>query len=208
MLNGDVKLADFGTARYVDGAEPSILAAYPAAPGDSRYASPEMHALLHDNDPAIARKGDIFALGATLFELCSGAILGVQVFDAAFALDLSRTMGVVSSRDRQRVYLQFVQNLEVGHPLPSISEYVTDIPSSVRGLVDSLYRAMSALDYRRRLCDFGTIFMKIDQCLLTLRNEDKVRRWQRQRELFRRNRRDKLARRQGIVLKATQGNTL
>ena len=93
MPNSAVKLSDFGTARKIDGSESAILASYPAAPGDRRYTSPEMHAVLHDEDPTIAIYGDIFALGATLFELFSGVILGIQIFDVAFATDLARAMG-------------------------------------------------------------------------------------------------------------------
>jgi len=80
-----------------------------------------MHALLHDDDPSLAKQGDIFALGATLFEMFSGVVLGIQIFDASFAADLAGSMGAVQKRDRKRIYLQFVQSLDAGHPLPSIS---------------------------------------------------------------------------------------
>ena len=195
-----VKLSDFGTARRIDGTEPPILINYPAAPGDSRYTPPEMHALLHDDDPAIAQLGDIFALGTTLFELFSGVILGVQIFDASFAADLARSMGAVQKRDRKRIYLQFVQSLDAGHPLPSISAYAGDIPACIRELVDGLYKSMATLNYQKRLCDFETIFLKIHQCLLVLRNEEKVKRWKEQREQRNKNHESKLARRQARVL--------
>ena len=195
-----VKLSDFGTARKIDGTESSILANYPAAPGDTRYTSPEMHALLHDEDPTVARFGDIFALGATLFELFSGVILGIQIFDAAFAADLARAMGAVQKRDRKRIYLQFVQSLDAGHPLPSISAYPNDTPACIRGLIDNLYKSTATLNFQKRLCDFETIFLKIDQCLLVLRNEEKVARWQRLKELYSQNHALKLTRRLNRVL--------
>jgi serine/threonine protein kinase len=196
MLDKDVKLSDFGAARKIDGTESAILTSYPAAPGDSRYTSPEMHALLHDDDPGLAKQGDIFALGATLFEMFSGVVLGIQLFDASFAADLAGSMGAVQKRDRKRIYLQFVQSLDAGHPLPSISEYANDTPPCIRGLVDNLYKAIARLDYQRRLCDFETIFLKIDQCLLVLRNEEKVRRWKEQREQRSRNHELKMAHRE------------
>jgi serine/threonine protein kinase len=205
MTNGEVKLSDFGTARKIDGLEPAILASYAAAPGDSRYGSPEMLALLHDDDPEIAKKGDIYALGATLFELCTGTILGVQLFDTRFALALAQSMGAVQKRDRKRFYLQFLPNLDVGHPLPSVSAYASDVPACIRDIVDSLYKAMAALDYRKRLCDFERIFLKIDQCLLVLTNEEKVRRWRQQKEVYRRNRLAKLTRRQPNAVQAKGG---
>lgn len=187
MGDGAVKLSDFGTARLLDGSTPALLGAYSAPPGDWRYASPEMLALLHDDDPTVAHWADIFALGATLFELFSGVILGVQIFDASFATDLARAMNAVTRNDRKRVYMQFVQSLDAGHPLPSISAY-RGAPPCIVGQFDGLYRSMAALDYRRRLCDFATIFLKIDQMLLVLRNEEKVRRWRQTRDVYRRNR--------------------
>jgi serine/threonine protein kinase len=206
MENGDIKLSDFGTARMIDGIEPPILANYPAAPGDTRYASPEMHALLHDDDPRICQEGDIFALGATLFEMCTGAILGVQLFDASFALDLAQSMGAVQKRDRRRIFLQFVQTLDAGHPLPSISEYASDVPASIRPHVDELYKSMATLNYRRRLCDFAMIFLKLDQCLLVLRNEAKVNRWRKQKEIYKENHRAKLARCEEAIRLARLGD--
>ncbi|HEY2461410.1 MAG TPA: protein kinase [Candidatus Acidoferrum sp.] len=195
MPDVEVKLTDFGTARRIDGNESPLLANYASAPGDLRYTSPEMHALLHDEDPAIAKFGDIFGLGATLFELFSGTILGLQIFDGKFAADLAQAMGAVNKRDRLRVYLQFVRSLDAGHPLPSISSYATTAPACIRHHVDGLYKAMAILDYQRRVCDFETIFMKIDQCLLVLRNQDKIRRWQRQKEIYRQNHTAKQVRR-------------
>jgi serine/threonine protein kinase len=206
MESGEVKLSDFGAARKIDGTEAALVADYQAAPGDTRYTSPEMHALLHDDDVTICRKGDVFALGATLFELFSGVLLGVQLFDASFVQDLARSMSAINKRERKRTYLQFVQNLDAGHPLPSISSYGGDIPVSIRDLVDGLYKAMAALDYRRRLCDFETIFLKIEQCLLVLRNEEKVKRWRQRKEQYRRNYAQKLARRRACIIPARLGD--
>jgi serine/threonine protein kinase len=183
-----VKISDFGTARYMDRNEPAILPNYAFPPGDTRYAAPEMLALLHDEDPTIALAGDIYGLGATFFELWSGAILGVQIFTPRFVADLAQAMNAVHKRDRLRIFSEFVQNLVAGHPLPTISAFGGDLPSSIRELAEGLYRSMAALDYRQRLSDFDQIFLRIDQCLLVLRNEEKVRRWRRQREVFRRNR--------------------
>jgi serine/threonine protein kinase len=193
---GAVALSDFGTARKVDGSEPPILNSYPCAPGDIRYTSPEMNALLHDEEPAVAKKADIFALGATLFELFTGAILCVQLFDARFARDLALTMGAVHKRDRKRIYLSMVQNLDVAHPLPPVSSFAYNTPRCISSLVDRLYKSMAALDYTKRVIDFETIFLRIDQCLLVLRNEEKIKRWQARKEAYRDNRRAKLERRE------------
>lgn len=155
-----------------------------------------MLALIHDVDARIAFPGDIYSLGATLFELWSGTILGVQLFDPAFARDLTQSMNAVHKSDRLRNYLGFVQNIAGGHPLPTIAAYRNGVPPSVSTLVEELYQSMSALDYRRRLCDFDRIFLRIDQCLLVLKNEEKVRVWRQRKEVLRRNREAKCERAQ------------
>jgi serine/threonine protein kinase len=205
MADGGVKLSDFGTARRIDGAVPAILQNYTIAPGDIRYNSPEMNALLHDAEPSIAKIGDIFALGATLFELCTGAILGVQLFDVRFGHDLALTMSAVHKRDRKQTYLQFLQTLDAGHPLPSVSAYAADVPPCILSLVDGLYKGMAALDYRKRISDFNTIFLKIEQCLLVLRNQEKLKRWQMQKELYKKNRYAKQLRQQSNIARTIRG---
>lgn len=193
-VNREVKLSDFGTARDLNSRQPAILPNYGFPPGDTRYASPEMIALLHDEDPSIAFDGDIFGLGATLFELWTGVNLGVQVFTPRMMADLAQVMNAVDRRERFRIFSGFLPSLVAGHPLPAITAFGGDLPSSIRDLVEDLYRSMAALDYRRRLCDFDRIFLKIEQCLLVLRNEEKVFRWRCQKEVYRQNREQKRAR--------------
>ena len=191
LPSGGLKIADFGTARDLGGDDPAIFLNYQYPPGDTRYAAPEMMALLHDGDPEIAFLGDIYSLGATLYELWSGTILGVQLFNPRFAMDLATTMNAVRKSERRRVYMQFVQNISRGHSLPRLTPYGSLVPSSIWLLVDDLYRAMTALDFRERLADFERIFLRLDQCLIVLRNEDKVCRWREQKRLRRLNRHEK-----------------
>ena len=56
--------------------------------GRRAYSSPEMLACLHDEAPEIGYKGDFFGLGANLFELFTGAVLGDQAFDFQYYSDL------------------------------------------------------------------------------------------------------------------------
>lgn len=183
LHDGEVRLSDFGTARNLDG-EPPVLPNYMFAPGDLRYTAPEMLALLHDDDPAIAFYGDFFSLGAILFELCTGTKLGIQIFDHQFRADLAQAMAAVKKGDRRRIYDQCVAALAHGHSLPDIRAFSTLMPSCIAFRVDGLYKAIAALDYRKRLCDFDQIFRRIDQSLIVLRNEEKYRRWRQLREIF------------------------
>jgi serine/threonine protein kinase len=190
---GELKLSDFGSARDLSGQEPPMLANYQIAPGDRRYTAPEMLALLHDDEPEIAFIGDTYSLGATLFELWTGTNFGVQLFSPRFADDLALAMNAVRKDERRRIYTQLVQSIVARHQLPALAVYGGGLPRCIRPLMDDLYRSMVALDFRQRLCDFEMIFLKVDQSLLLLRNELKVRRWLEQKELRRKRRDEKHA---------------
>lgn len=205
MKDGSLKLSDFGTARDFNGSAPPILSNYPWSPGDVRYTSPEMLAVIHDVQPNIAFRGDFYSLGATLFEMCTGLMLGIQIFDAAFMADLAKSMNAVDRSRRLHTYLGFVRNLAGAHPLPSISAFGPGVPPCVASLVDGLYQSMAALDFRDRLCDFERIFLRIDRCLLVLRNDEKIRRWRERRELFKRKREEKYRRAENRMLSFRRG---
>jgi serine/threonine protein kinase len=177
-----IKLSDFGTARDLIGLSPALLSDYSGfPPGDKRYTAPELLAGLHDEDASIAFRADMFSLGAILFELLTGIILRLQVFDPNFADDLAAAMAAVPRGKRTEIYHQYVGAIASGHPLPSVAAFTTIVPPSVRDRVDDLYRGMAALDYRHRLCDFQQIFRRIDNCLLIVRNEERYRRWKEQK---------------------------
>jgi serine/threonine protein kinase len=84
MADGTLRLSDFGAARVLSGSTPALVPIYGGPPGDLGYASPEMVAALHDVDPKFAFKGDIYALGAILFELFTGTRLNLQVFELQY----------------------------------------------------------------------------------------------------------------------------
>jgi serine/threonine protein kinase len=171
---GAIKLSDFGTAR--DLAEPPLLARYTYPPGDGRYAAPEIVAALHDVDPTYAFGADIFALGVCLFELFSGASFFPNVFDTAYIADLTK-LAVVPAADRRRIFEAIVPAIVGSHQLPSVKDFGATVPGAIRHRVDTLYRAMAALDYRHRLRDFSRIFGQIDTLLLIWRNQEKYDRW-------------------------------
>jgi serine/threonine protein kinase len=175
--DGTPKLSDFGTARSLGDHTPSLLYAYDWPPGDRRYAAPEMIACLHDEDPEIAFRADVFSLGASLFEMFTGALLTLHVFGSSFYDDLTAHMGAVRRGERTRIYNQIVESIANGHPLPSIRTFGPSVPASIADRVDDLYRGMTAIDYRARVSDFQHVFLKIATCQAILKNEKKYSCW-------------------------------
>lgn len=177
MPNNDIKLSDFGTARRIDSTTPALVGAYIAPPGDRRYCAPEMLGCLHDEDPAIAFRSDFFSLGAILYEMFSGTILGLQLFNPQFWADIAQAMLAVKVGRRRATYDQIVGNIANSRLLPSVATFGAATPPSIRDRVDDLYRSLASIDYRTRLCDFERIFNKINICLLVVRNESAYERW-------------------------------
>jgi hypothetical protein len=148
-----------------------------------------MLAVLHDENPSIAFRGDFFALGAILFEMFSGTILGSRIYDSRFVADLAQAMLHVKRSQRRAIFDQLVPSIADARPIPSVSTFGSGVPSCLRESLDELVRRLSAIDYRKRLCDFSAIFNRVNICLLILRNEQKYQRWlaekQRRREAAR-----------------------
>ena len=181
MTEGHVKLSDFGAARQLAAIAPALAATYRAPPGDRRYCAPEMLACLHDEEPAIALTADFFSLGATLFEMFSGAQLGPRLFGPQFWADISQTMLPIPIGRRRATYDQILGSIANPRPLPNISAFGAPVPPSIHDRLNDLYRSLSSIDYRKRLCDFSRIFHKINICLLVLTNEHKYQRWLREK---------------------------
>jgi serine/threonine protein kinase len=185
MADGTLRLSDFGTARVISALDNALLSNYSIPPGDLRYTSPEMFALLHDVDPRFAFKADFYALGAVLFELFTGSQLNLLIFDFATMSGLTATMNAVPASERVRIYNGFVSSLASSRPLPNINLFGADVPGSIAGLLDRLYKSLAALDHRDRLLDWRRVFMQIDRCVYVLKHEAAYRRW-RERKRIRR----------------------
>jgi serine/threonine protein kinase len=182
ITTSGIKLSDFGTARFLDGTEPPLMNPYNSPPGDLRYTSPELFACLHDVTPEIALKADIFGLGAILFEMFTGVMLGIQLFGSNLLTDLTVHMNQVSRGQRVDIYRQIVGDIARAHPLPTMHSINPDVRPAIRDRVDSLYKSMCAIDYVKRNCHFPSIFRQIDTCLLILKNESRYQKWQAERQ--------------------------
>jgi serine/threonine protein kinase len=180
-------LCDFGTARSLtDGTEP-ILSKYAFPVGDMTYASLELFAGLQDVDPSIYFKSDLYALGATFFELMTRTPLNPQLFDDSLMADLTRTMNAVPRSSRVRIYNHVLPSLEAGHPLPPLQDFASNLPTCIVEPIDKLYRGLCRLDYRHRLSDFRHTFSYLNQACIILNNEAAYKRWRDRRDTFRQN---------------------
>lgn len=171
-----VKLADLGTARSLDPAAARLLPSYSEfPPGDRNYTAPELLAGLHDEDPTISIGGDMYSLGATLYELFTGVPLAVHIFDPSFSSDLAVAMASVAPSQRRLTFDKVVTSIADGHPLPDLSSSGREVPRCITGHLSTLFQDMSQLDYRKRLIGFSSVFRRIQICEILLRNEARER---------------------------------
>jgi serine/threonine protein kinase len=192
MPDRAVKLSDFGTARRSDGSD-AILPDYVGWPGATLYTPPEFFALLHATEPEIGYRADLFALGAILFEMFALTRLGTQIYHTGVMEDLHVNMLPIDKTKRRNIFDGLVTSLAAAHPLPTISDFGTDIPSAIAGRLDRLYKSLSSLDYRRRLADFQAVFHQLDRCLTLLEHERAYARLQVLRERWREGRAARIA---------------
>ena len=124
-----------------------------------------MLACLHDEDPRIGYKCDFFSLGAILFELFTGAVLGLYAFDLQYYSDLSQFARAVKPGEKHSTFNSIVDTIKANHPLPDLEVFGAVAPASIRDRLNGLYQSLSDIDYRSRLTDFEFIFRQINICL-------------------------------------------
>ncbi len=86
---------------------------------------------------------------------------------------------------RKEYYDAFVRQMAGSRPLPTVTAFDADVPKCLQRRIDTLYRAMADLDYRRRLCTFERIFRQINACILALSREYRVADQTRRKQLTR-----------------------
>ena len=180
----------------MDAATAKLAAAYIYPPGELTYASPETLAALLDDDPLLAYKADVFALGAVLFEMVTGTVLGLHLFDPRFRSELTPMMAAIARGKRKETFDSLVPSIADGHPLPNLFAFAPTIPLSILPILDDLYKRMAHLDYRRRLCDFDRISLRIESCIKVLRNDEAYKKWREAKRLYKVALEKKLERRQ------------
>ena len=182
--DGNVKLSDFGTARYVHSYDDEILPRYIGPVGDLSYSAPETFAILHDSLPSLYLKADMYSLGAILYELFAGTLLNINTLSRTLCADLLRVGNSLDRSVRINYYNKLVSTLGDSIRLPSIALLPTGIPRFVIDHVNRLYMKMAAIDYRERPSDFQWVFTRISNIELLLKKEREYIRWRARRLQF------------------------
>jgi serine/threonine protein kinase len=177
MPDGTVKICDFGTARRLRPFEAPLGSVYVVPVGDLRYVSPELQIGLHDQYPEISFKGDVFALGATLFELVTGTTLGPLIYTGSMLDGLDRCLSLPTWAARRAKFDEIINELANRNPLPRMDVLSTDLPNDVRPILQGLFQSLCHLDYRKRLTDFSQIFLRTKRCIFVLEHSFKYQSW-------------------------------
>jgi len=192
-VDGEVRLGDFGTARVVEASTPPLLQYYGGMwRGDGRYTAPELFCGL-DEDTTHFFRGDLFGLGATLFELLTQSLLTQHIYDWAFMIELRAAFSLMPRNERPTMFAELIPGIAALKPLPSIAEFTDRVPASLPPRIDDLYRSLAALDFRQRLVSWDHIFRRIDICETIVRNERKYRAYLLQRQQWKQRAREKQA---------------
>jgi serine/threonine protein kinase len=131
MADGSVRLSDFGTAKHLNAATAPLSGSYVYPPGDLVYASPEILAALLDDDPSLALTADVFALGSVLFEMVTGTVLGLHLFDMRYRDDLTQMMAAIKKGKRKEMFDRLIPEISNNHPLPNLFTFAPTVPLSI-----------------------------------------------------------------------------
>lgn len=160
-----VCLSDFGTARYFGNKYVPIHATYGHPVGTLLYIAPELlWGGLHFSEKH-NYCGDIYSLGAILFELFTKTPLNLNIYRTVNQDDLYAHFRIVPENRRIVVFDGLIDDFARSTDLPSIRMFNPSIPKPIAQEVDILYRRMANLDYRKREANFDRIFLRINICL-------------------------------------------
>ena len=156
-----VCLADFGTARYLGEKAIPILETYNAPVGDMRYTAPELLCGLHFSDYH-NYCGDIYSLGAILYELFTRSGLASVIYKNDELLEFVTHFNLVPQKNRIEVFHSFIDSFSQERSLFPVRMHNDSIPKAIAYEVDRLYQSMACLNYKKREKDFQRIFLKIN----------------------------------------------
>jgi serine/threonine protein kinase len=169
----EVRLGDFGTAKFLDGSMPNIRANYTSPVGDLFYCAPELFWQIGIGDDQ-AYCSDMFSLGAILFEMFTGTVLTQYIYTKDFLvnmLNLRTVFAGLPEDKRKALYFESADVLSGSVNLPDIFSFNDFVPNSIKHELNWLYKSLSRINFTKRLHDFQIIYRRINICLLVLRNE-------------------------------------
>jgi serine/threonine protein kinase len=179
-----VKICDFGTAKMFGA--PSMLARYEMPVGEFGYAAWELFLGFSPDNEDSPRAGDLFALGAILFELFTKQRLTQFLYTPALIGAMQRVRATESSSDPKMSSEALLPWVLSNLTLPHFEAIDNVAPSPIRGRIERLYRDLADLDFRRRgLISFDRIFRDINISLRILRNQQAYARLQEMRRRMR-----------------------
>ena len=183
----DIKVGDFGTAKFLDGSMPDIRSSYIQPVGDLDYIAPELICEIGVSDD-LSYGSDIFSLGAILFEMFSKEILSSHIYTPELLGELITVRSVVSRmsfKDKLIVYSGSINSIASGTKWPNIFSFNDFVPPSIKYHLNSLYLDMCQFNLNKRLRNFTAIYRRINICILILRNEVKYKNRIRQKKSIR-----------------------
>ncbi len=170
-----IHLGDFGTARMLDGSMPALLDDYSFWRGDKRYTAPEQCVSIDDN-PTMFYIGDMFSLGAILFEMFTRQLLFPSIFNNAFHQSLSEHFALMRKERRESILKELVPDIARERQLPNISDFNAGVPNCIKYRLERLYHGLAAIDFSKRTRDFGKVFQELSVCETILaREKDYIR---------------------------------
>jgi serine/threonine protein kinase len=165
-----IHLGDIGTARVLDGSMPALHEDYIYWRGDKKYTAPEQCVSIVDK-PALFYVGDMYSLGAILFEMFTKQLLFPLIFDEGFHQSLAEHFALMPQERREKVLGELVPDIAKERELPNISDFNKNVPKCIKGRLERLYHGLAAIDYNKRTKDFGEIFQALSVCETILAKE-------------------------------------
>jgi len=164
-----IKLIDFGASSILTEPascdEASTLSRY-SYPFSRFHAAPELYCGFGRNR-SMYRGADIFALGASVYELWTGRRLMMDLLAPDTTVKLFRAFaGVQDAGLRLTSYRRMIEKIIGCVPLPKLApggERDSDVESV--SLLDDLYRELAALDWRLRPANLRIVAARIERHL-------------------------------------------